>query len=102
MINVIAVIELKPGFRDDFIRIFKDNVPKVLSEDGCITYVPCIDVHSGIPAQGGVNENVITVVEAWESIDHLHAHLKAPHMKEYVEKTKHMKVGTTLRVVEPA
>lgn len=102
MIHVIANIELKPGFRDEFIQIFKANVPAVLREDGCIAYAPCVSVDSGIPAQGAVNENLITVVEAWESIDHLLAHLQAPHMKAYVEKTKEMKVKTTLQIVEPA
>jgi len=102
MINVIATIALKPGLRDDFLRILKDNVPRVLAEDGCISYTPCLDVDSGLPLQGGANPNVVTIIEAWESLDHLNAHLRAPHMKEYSDRTKDMKVGTTLRVVKPA
>ncbi len=101
MINVLAFIELKPGFRKEFIEIFQANVPAVRAEDGCISYVPCVDIDSGLPPQEPVNENMITVVECWESLEALNAHLAAPHMKDYAEKTAHMKVATKLKIVTP-
>lgn len=102
MINVLAFVEVKPGCRDEFLKIFQANVPAVRLENGCISYVPCLDVHSGLPPQDTVNENVITVVEAWESLDHLYVHLKAPHMLDFMDKTKAMRVATRLRIVTPA
>jgi quinol monooxygenase YgiN len=99
MIHVLASIELKDGFREAFLEYFNSNVPKVLAEAGCIAYVPCVDVDTGIPIQE-LNANVVTIVEAWASVDHLNAHLAQPHMKDYVEKTAHMKVGTTIKVLE--
>ncbi len=101
MIHVIASIELKDGFKAEFLELFKANVPKVLAEEGCIAYAPCLNVDTGIPIQEK-NPNVVTIVETWESVDHLHKHLGQPHMKDYAEKTAHMKVGTTLKVLEPA
>jgi quinol monooxygenase YgiN len=101
MINVIASIQVKPECLDEFIKIFKANVPAVLAEDGCIRYAPTVDVDTGLPPQGGVREGVVTVVEAWESLDHLKAHLVAPHMKAYKEKTKDMTTGVSLMVTEP-
>lgn len=101
MLNVIANIEVKPGVREAFLAIFKANVPNVLSEDGCRRYEPCTDLDTGIPAQGGVRPNVVTIVESWESLDHLRKHLAAPHMAAYRAKVKDMVVGTKLQVVEP-
>jgi len=101
MIHVIANIDVKPGQRDAFLDIFRANVPAVRAEDGCIAYTPTVDLDSGIPVQV-VRENVVTVVEAWESLDALRAHLAAPHMKAYKEATKDMTVGVTLQVTEPA
>ncbi|MBT3285726.1 MAG: antibiotic biosynthesis monooxygenase [Victivallales bacterium] len=101
MINVIASIEVKPEYLAEFIKAFKANVPAVLAENGCIAYAPTVDVDTGLPPQGGVRANVVTIVEAWESLDHLRAHLVAPHMKSYKEATKDMTVGVSLMVTEP-
>ncbi len=102
MIHVIASIEIKPGTREAFLAIFKANVPAVLAEDGCLRYEPTIDADTGIPAQGGVRPNVVTIVEAWQSLAHLKAHLAAPHMATYRQKVKDLVVGAKLQVVEPA
>ena len=102
MIHVIATVRLRPGVRDTFLQAFNANVPNVLAEDGCISYAPAIDLDSGIPAQGGIRDDVVTVVEQWESLDHLRAHLAAPHMATYREKVKDLVEGATLQVLEPA
>lgn len=98
MIYVVATIELKSGVRDAFLEIFRANVPAVLAEEGCISYAPTVDVVSGIPAQGAPRENVVTVVEQWENLDRLRAHLQSPHMAAYREKVKDMVVRVTLSV----
>jgi quinol monooxygenase YgiN len=102
MIHVLAGIELKPGTREAFLAIFKANVPAVLAESGCLRYEPTVDVDTGLPAQGGVRPNTVTIVEAWQSLPHLRAHLTAPHMATYRERVKDLVVGVTLQVVEPA
>ena len=79
MINVIASISVKAFERDAFIEIFKTNVPKVLEEEGCVEYSATVDFQTDIPIQE-TNANVVTVIEKWESLPHLEAHLTAPHM----------------------
>ena len=101
MIQVIAIIELKPGCRDEFLPILNENVPKVKDEDGCLAYDPFVDVDSGLPFQGEIREDVVTLVEAWTSVEALHAHLKAPHMAAYREKVKDMVVNLTIQVLKP-
>ena len=102
MVHVIATIECNAGKRDAFIAEFKQNVPNCLAEDGCIAYGPTIDIDSGIGAQGDIRDNVVTVVEQWESLDALNAHLAAPHMATYSEKVKDLVAGVSLQVLQPA
>ena len=102
MIHVIATITLKPGLLDDFMAVLKNNAVTVRSEEGCVDYTLCVDVDSGLPPQGPVRENTVTILEAWESLDHLRAHLNTPHMQQFGKKTRDMRVSTHLQVVEAA
>lgn len=101
MIDVIASIRVRPGCRDEFLRIFKANAPNVLAEDGCIRYQPTVDAPSGIATQQS-EPNTVTIVERWESLDALHAHLKAPHMAAYRETVKDLVDRVDLKVLEAA
>jgi quinol monooxygenase YgiN len=101
MIQVIATIELKPGSRDDFLPLLNENVPKVKAEDGCLAYDPFVDVDSGLPFQGEIRQDVVTLVEAWSSLEALKAHLKAPHMAVYRDKVKDMVIKVTIQVLKP-
>jgi len=101
MIQVIATIELKPGCREDFLPLLNENVPNVKAEDGCLAYDPFVDIDSGLPVQGEISDNVVTLVEAWSSIEALHTHLKAPHMAEYRDKVKDMVTKVTIQVLKP-
>ena len=101
MINVIASIQIKEGRRSEFIDIFKSNVPNVLEEKGCIAYVPTLDVPTGLPPQE-LNSNVVTIIEKWESLKDLRAHLSAPHMLTYKEKVKDLVEKMSLKILEEA
>lgn len=101
MIHVIATIEIEMGKRDEFIQHFKDNVPNVLEEEGCLAYGPTVDLQTEIPVQVPMRDNTVTIVEQWESLDHLRAHLTAPHMATYREKVKDIVKGASLQVLEP-
>jgi quinol monooxygenase YgiN len=101
MIQVIATIELKPGCREDFLPLLNDNVPAVKAEDGCLAYDPFVDVDSGLPFQGEIRQDVVTLVEAWSSVEALHAHLKTPHMAAYRDTVKDLVTGVTIQVLKP-
>ena len=102
MICVIATIEVAEGRRGDFLAAFKEVVPKVLAEEGCIEYGPMVDVQTNIPAQPPLRPDAVTVVEKWESLESLEAHLMQVHMLEYRKAVKEMVAATTLLVLEPA
>ncbi len=102
MICVVATIEVSDGRRADFLAEFHKIVPMVRDENGCIEYGPMIDVPTNIGLQPPARENVVVVLEKWESIEALERHLMAPHMVEYRKQVKDMVVGTLLQVLEPA
>jgi len=101
MIHVIASIHIKEGRAAEFVEIFKSNIPHVLEEKGCIEYAPTIDVVTGLPPQE-LNGNVVTIVEKWDSLEDLRAHLTAPHMVSYNEKVKDIVEKVVLKVLERA
>jgi len=101
MISVIASIRVKAGKVPEFLEIFKANVPKVREEKGCIEYFPAVDVDSGLPPQS-LNENVVTIIEKWESLEALRDHLTAPHMLAYKGKVKDIVEDLSLKVLQEA
>lgn len=101
MINVIASILVKQESLPTFLEIFKSNVPIVKQEKGCIEYFPAVDVNAGLPPQI-LDEDMVTVIEKWENLDALHAHLTSTHMIEYQEKVHDMVEGISLKVLKEA
>ncbi len=102
MIYVIATIELKADCKDPYLNILRRNIPNVKAEKGCLTYEPTVDCDSGLPIQGGLRGNVVTIVEAWESLEALLAHLNTPHMLAYREEVKDLVNQVTIQVLQPA
>ena len=101
MISVIASIRVKAGTRSEFLEIFKANVPKVREEKGCLEYFPAVDIVADLPVQS-LEENLVTVIEKWESVQALQDHLVAPHMQAYSERVKDIVVDVSLKVLAEA
>ena len=101
MIFVIANIQIAEGKQAAFVEEFKKIVPDVLAEDGCIEYGPTTDATTDLDKQQ-TDASIVTIVEKWESLDALKAHLVAPHMNAYRERVKDLVVGSQLRILEPA
>jgi quinol monooxygenase YgiN len=102
MIYVVATVDLMPGTRSAFLAAFKQNVPLVLAEAGCISYAPVIDAPTGFPTQANIGPDKVCVIEQWASLDALKAHAVAPHMKTYRFAVKEMVKSTSLQVFDPA
>lgn len=102
MIHVIATIEVQSGKRDQFLAEFQRIVPQVRAENGCIEYGQTVDLPTGIPAQAPVRDDVVVVVEKWQSLDALRAHMAAPHMADYRLRVKDLVQGVQLQILQPA
>ncbi len=102
MIHVLATIELAPGQRQVFLAEFHQLMPKVHGEAGCLEYGPAIDVPTFIPVQAPPRDDVVVVIEKWENLAALEAHLAAPHMADYRAATAAMVRRVSLQILEPA
>ncbi len=102
MICVLATIETTAGGRDNLLTVFRELVPQVRAETGCIEYTPMVDVSDGLEGQPPGRDNVVTVVEKWESVAALEAHLATPHMAEFRVRTASLRLRLTLQILQPA
>jgi quinol monooxygenase YgiN len=101
MIFVLATVDVHAGRRDDFLAEFRKVMPLVRAEEGCIEYGPAIDMPTGFAAQNPLRENTVVIVEKWDSLAALKAHLDAPHMHEYRGRVKEIVKSVTLQILEP-
>ena len=101
MICVIATIKAKAGQRNALLACIEDNLSNVHAEIGCLEYQPMVDTESSLGAQQ-LDENIVTMVEKWETMSNLNAHALAPHMLEYREKVKDIVESVSLKVLTAA
>src|SRR5947209_596636 len=102
MIHVIATIEVAEGKREAFLEEFRELVPLVRAEAGCLDYGPTVDADSGLSAQGPARAGVAVIAEKWEGLGALKAHLQAPHMADYRTHVKDFVREVGLQVLRPA
>jgi quinol monooxygenase YgiN len=101
MIHVIASICIKSGMLADYLAVLKAFLPAVRKEKGCIEYVPLVDIDAKLPLQV-LDKNVVTILEKWEGLEELHAHLGSPHMRDYREKVKNLVESISVKVLREA
>lgn len=102
MIHVIAKIKTARGKRSEFLEEFHKLVPSVLAEAGCVEYGPTTDAVTEIKSQQVAGDDVAVIIERWENLDALKAHLVADHMTAYRTRVKNLVENTTLEVYETA
>ncbi len=103
MITVIADIRTRPGqhHRQAVLDAFAGIIPTVLQEAGCHGYTPLVDNNAGVEFQTCVPD-AITMLEHWESIEHLQAHIATPHMQAWSAEVKEHVLETRIRILEVA
>ncbi|HEV8107383.1 MAG TPA: putative quinol monooxygenase [Burkholderiales bacterium] len=101
MIHVIAIITAKPGKRDQILRQFRANVPAVRAENGCIEYGAAVDAENALKFQTKWGPDTFLVIEKWESMEALQAHVAAPHMAAYGAKTKELIASRVIHILSP-
>ncbi len=101
MIHVIASITVRESQRESFLEIFKENIPRVLEEEGCVEYSVTVDFEADISIQD-TEVSRVTVIEKWESFPHLESHFTAPHMLDYKARVEGMVENVSLKILEEA
>lgn len=102
MVHLIAFITAKPGLRDALLAEFRQVVPLVRAENGCIEYQPVVDIAGFDGIATPLGPDAYAVVEKWESPAALRAHMTAPHMAAYGKKTKEMIASRVLHILTEA
>lgn len=102
MIHVVAAITAKPGQRASVLQAFKDNVPAVLAEAGCIEYGAVVDLPDGPALQAKLGDDAFFVIEKWESMAALAAHGASPHMLAYAKKTRELVASRAIHILTAA
>ena len=102
MIHVVATITAKPGQRAAVLQAFKDNVPAVLAEAGCIEYSAVVDRADGPAFQARLGDDAFFVIEKWESMATLAVHGTSPHMLAYGKNTRDMVASRAIHILTAA
>jgi quinol monooxygenase YgiN len=100
MIHVLAELTIAPGARDAFVEHFRALEPLVRAEVGCLEYRGALECPTGIPIQESPRADVLLVIEQWSGEEELAAHLDAPHMHAFGERTSGMMIGRTIRIAQ--
>lgn len=103
MLTVIAEIRTRPGHhhRQAVLDSFATIIPTVLAEDGCHEYAPLVDTYAQVPFQTTAPDSIF-MLEKWESVAHLEAHLATPHMKSHAVAVKDDVLDIHIRILEDA
>ena len=101
MLTVIAEIRTRPGqhHRQAVLKQFAKITPIVLQEEGCYGYAPLVDHIADVSFQTTSPDSIV-MVEQWESVAHLEAHLQTPHMQSYAEAVKGDVLDMNIRILE--
>lgn len=103
MLTVIAEIRTRPGLhhRKNVVDAFAKIIPTVLEEEGCFGYAPLVDHNAQVAFQTTAPDSIF-MVEKWESVAHLEAHLATPHMKNHNAAVKDDVLDTHIHILEDA
>ena len=101
MLTIVAEIRAYPNglHKDKIIQAFKKITPTVLQEQGCYGYQLLVDAHVDVSYQSK-DSDLIVMLEKWESIEHLNAHLQTAHMQAYQLEVKEHVADVKIRILE--
>lgn len=103
MITVLAEIRTRPGahHRQAVIDSFQQIVETVLAEEGCHGYAPFIDYNADVSFQLKAPDSIF-MIEKWQSVAHLEAHLKTAHMQAHNQRVKDDVLDVHVHILENA
>jgi quinol monooxygenase YgiN len=101
MLHLLVTMMVKEGRMKEFLAVCEELRPWVLREKGCQAYDYMREVASPLGVQEPIEADRVTLIECWESLDALKAHMETAHMKEAGKKMKDLRSSVTARVLEP-
>ncbi len=100
-VYVLCRFDLKPDADiGEYVKRTLSVVPTVRSEEGCQLYTLLGDAHTDWDKPQRFGDRTMWMLEKWDSIDALKAHLDTAHMKAFGPTVKDMRVNGTFHVLE--
>ena len=100
-VYVLCRFDLKPDADiADYAAKTLAVVPTVRAEDGCRMYTLLKDAATDWDKPKRFGERTMWMLEKWDSIDALKAHLDTPHMKAFGPTVRPMRTASTFHVLE--
>jgi quinol monooxygenase YgiN len=100
MIHVIAAIKAQPGQRDTLSAAFQEILPRVRGKVGCIEYSLAAHLPSGFPGQPPFDEDELIIVEKWDDLDALKAHMTDATYQAWFMKLWPSIAGASMQVFQ--
>ncbi len=98
---VICRFDLKDAEnRPAYIAETKKIVNLVRAEPGCLAYTLLGDAETGWDAPQRSGEKTLWMIEHWDCVRSLQAHLETPHMKMFGAAAQPLRSGSTFQVLE--
>ncbi len=88
-IVVLAKVYPKNGCRDSIIEISQELIENTLEEDGNIDY----------QLLKSINDDTLTFVEKWETLDALKKHMASPHFQSFGDETHDFVENMDIQVI---
>lgn len=99
MIHVIASLQANDNCLETLLEIYENFVPKVLSEDGCLMYLPTVDFPTELSKQKQC-EALVTVIEKWRDIDAFKMHIDQPHSVQFREDIEGVVEQVSIKILQ--
>ena len=88
-IIVLAKVYPKDGCIDTIIELSNDLIENTLAEDGNIDY----------QLLQSINDNTLTFVEKWKSLEDLQKHMASPHFQQFGSESKDFVEDMQIQVI---
>ena len=98
---VLCRFDLRPeADRAAYVAQTKEVLDTVRAEKGCCEYRLLGDAATDWEKPQRFGDRTLWMLEKWESVDALKAHLETPHMKAFGPKVRPFRSGSTFHVLE--
>jgi quinol monooxygenase YgiN len=99
-VYVLCRFDLKQGRDQDYVKAVNTIVEQVRAEKGCRFYTLVGDADTDMKGQQRFGKDVLWMIECWDDLDSLKAHLKAPHMKAFAPTARSIRHTGTFHVLK--
>jgi len=100
MIQVIATIKAHDGQREALLAAFREILAEVQAKDGCRQYVLGANLPSGMPGQAGFDPADFVIIEQWDDLAALQAHVGSPSYQAWYLDRWHWVAGASMQIFE--